>query len=266
MALARALECKPNSRDILVHLREHPATIIVDDIDQMLDLRNIEHFEVFFEIINQSPHQSHWILSMTKSNLDVIDKTFKARRLFGKIIDLHEVDLDECRDILLGRQRLSGLAIDYPHTFLSDLALKFGLSSNDEMFFRVLHEKSHGHIRHMIFLWLLSLKSCDGKSIDLSLEKVTDRGLPMIQEFSFPQKMILSQLYHFHFRSGRRLSRKLGVPQSIIDNELQYLEYCGLVQSRSVDRTTYEIPKHLVMPVGQELKKGGFVDESTHNI
>ena len=128
-----------------------------------------------------------------------------------------------------------------------------------KFFFRVLYERSHGHLRHLIYLWLLSLSHSDGKNINLSLSRTIDRGLPMIREFSILQKYILNELYCFHSLSVQSLSENLGVSYSIVDNETQYLEHCGLISPKGIDRTVFEIPSSLVVPVGSELKKEGIL-------
>ncbi len=259
--LSRALGVKNTNASILAALRKNGATIIIDNVDHLLNLKKLEQFERLFEIIKQSPHQAHWILSITKFNLDSLDRAFKIRSLFNKLIDLNEVDLTTSREIILGRHRLSGLSIDYPKTFMSDFAMRVGLSTEDEMFFRVLYERSHGQLRHLIYLWVLSLSGADGKQISLSLSRSIERGLPMIHEFSIIQKYILSELYCFHSMTVKTLSENLGVSYSIIDNETQYLEHCGLIASKGIDRSLFEIPNPLVTPVGSELKKEGILYE-----
>ena len=144
--------------------------------------------------------------------------------------------------------------------------MRLGLSTEDEMFFRVLFERSGGHLRHLIYLWLLSLKKSDGKSIELSMSKTLERGLPMIHEFSSIQKYILSELYSYHHLNLQCLSNDLGVSQSIVDNETQYLEHCGLLTPRGIDRNTFEIPDHLVHLVGFELKKEGILYEGLNQL
>ncbi|MEM7646991.1 MAG: hypothetical protein AAF203_08785, partial [Pseudomonadota bacterium] len=251
---------------ILNQLRKKSATIIVDNLDQMLDRKNLEDIEGFFEVIKQSPHHCHWILSITKFNLDSLDRSFKIRSLFNKLIDLNKMNLDICRDIILGRHRLSGLEIEYPKTFISDWAMKVGISTEDEMFFRVLYERSHGHLRHLIYLWLRSLKASDGKTVTLSMARTVERGLPMVHDFSVLQKYILSELYCYHSMNLNNLSENLGVSQSIVDNETQYLEHCGLLQTKGIDRNHFEIPSHLILPLGLELKKEGVLYEEFNQL
>lgn len=258
-ALAQALGCNVSTSSILNSLRKKTTTVIIDNVDQMLNKKKLQQFENLCDIIKQSPHQAHWILSITKFNLDSLDRAYKIRSLFNKLVDLNEVNLETCKEIILGRHRLSGLRIKYPKTFISDWAMRVGLSTEDEMFFRVLFERSHGHLRHLIYLWILSLKKSDGKSIELSMSKTIERGLPMIHEFSTLQKYLLNELYSYHHLSVQTLSDNLGVSYSIVDNETQYLEHCGLITTRGIDRSTFEIPNHLVQPIGFELKKEGIL-------
>ena len=261
--LAQVLGCKANVASVVSKLRRNPATVIIDNVDHMVNRHDLTQFEMLFEVIKQSPPKSHWVLSITKYNLDSLDQSFKIRSLFSKLIDLHEVGLDSAREIILGRHRLSGLEIEYPKTFISDFALKVGLSTEDEMYFRILFERSHGHLRHLVFLWLQSLQSSDGKTVELSLSKTVDRGLPMIQEFSFLQKYILNELYNYHHLSVHTMSQNLGVSYSIVDNETQYLEHCGLITPKGIDRSVFEIPNELILPVGVELKKEGILYEGS---
>ncbi|MCJ8275796.1 MAG: hypothetical protein MJK18_03065, partial [Bdellovibrionales bacterium] len=186
--LSRILSCKSSVSAIHKNLQKQSSTIIIDNIDHWLTKTNVAQFEDFLDIIKQSPHNCHWILSISKSNLDSFDKAFKMRSIFNKLIDLNETDLENSREIILGRHRLSGLDIEYPKTFVSDLAMRVGFSTEDEMCFRVLFERSGGHLRHLIYLWLLSLDSADGKSVKLSLSQGVDRGLPMVHDFSTLQK------------------------------------------------------------------------------
>ena len=88
----------------------------------------------------------------------------------------------------------------------------------------------------------------------------------MIHEFSLIQKYILHELYCYHSQSIQQMSRNLGVSYSIIDNETQYLEHCGLIVTKGIDRTVFEIPNSLVMPVGTELKKEGVLNEGFNNL
>ena len=264
--LARALGTKNNNAAILSSLRKNGATIIMDNVDHMLNKHRLDQFERLFEIIKQSPHKAHWILSITSFNLDPLDRAFKIRSLFNKLIDLNEINLETAKEIILGRHRLSGLDIHYPKTLVSDFAMKIGFSSEDEMFFRVLFERSHGHLRHLIYLWILSLDDSDGKSISLSLSRSVERGLPMIHEFSVLQKYVLHELYSMHVMSVQQMAENLGVSYSIIDNETQYLEHCGLITTKGIDRSVFEIENSLVMPVGAELKKEGILNEGYNNL
>jgi hypothetical protein len=258
--LSRILGVKNSNAAILSALRKTGATIIIDNIDHMLNRKKLEQFERFFDVVKQSPHKAHWVLSITKYNLDALDKAFKIRSLFNKLVDLNPVNLETSKEIIMGRHKLSGLDIEFPKTLVSDLALKVGLSTQDEMFFRVLYERSHGHLRHLIYLWILSLTESNGKQVELSLGRSIERGLPMIHEFSVLQKYILNELYCYHHLSVQTLSESLGVSYSIIDNEIQYLEHCGLLAPKGIDRTVFEIPNALVMPVGLELKKEGILN------
>lgn len=259
--LAEMLGVNDNNGAILSSLRKNGATIIIDNVDQMLHRHHLDQFERLFEIIKQSPHRAHWILSITKFNLEPLDRAFQIRSLFNKLIDLNAINLETAKEIILGRHRLSGLDINYPKTIISDFALKIGLSTEDEMFFRVLYERSHGELRHLIYLWILSLSGCDGKKISLSMSRSIERGLPMIHEFSVLQKYILNELYCYHNLSLQQLSGNLGVSFSIIDNETQYLEHCGLIATKGIDRNVFEIPNSLVTPIGMELKKEGLVND-----
>ncbi len=257
--LSRSLNTKNNAASIIATLRRKPATIIIDNVDQMLNRHHLDQFEALFEVINKSPNNTHWIVSLTRFNLESLNRAFKIRSLFSKIIDLNEINLEVAKEVILTRHRLSGLEVEFPKTFMSEFALKAGLSTEDEMFFRVLYERSHGHLRHLIYLWLRSLKSSDGKTIQLSMSKSIDRGLPMIHDFSFLQKQILNQLYCNHSLSVQKMSHTLGLSYSVVDNETQYLEQCHLIKSKGIDRSSFEIPNSLILPIGIELKKEGIL-------
>ena len=257
--MARTLNCNTNTISILQAMKKTSTTIIMDNADQLLNKRHLKDFEKLFDLICQSPQQVHWILSITKCNLETLDLAYGLRNLFSKIIDLDKLDFKSGMEIIFGRHRLSGLAIEYPKTFINNLALKLGLSTEDKMFFRVLFERSHGYVRHLIHLWLLSLISADSHSIKLSIERTTDWGMPMIHDFSNFQKHLLAQLYSHHHLNIQTLGNNLGTSPSVVNNDIRYMEQCGLVQSWSVDRTHFKIPNHLTTPVGQELKKEGII-------
>ncbi|MCB0378048.1 MAG: cation:proton antiporter [Bdellovibrionales bacterium] len=257
--LSKMLGCRNTHMGIINALKNQSTTIIVDNVDQWLSKSKLANFVEFLELVKQSPSQCHWLLSMTNTNFDGFDRAFKMRSIFNKIIDLNTTHPEVCKEVILSRHRLSGLKLVYPKTFVSDWALKFGFASEDEMFFRVLFERSGGHLRHMIYLWLMSMKKTDGKTIELSLHKGMDRGLPMIGELSLLQKYILSELYSYHRANLSLLSHDLGVSRSVMDNEVQYLEHAGLIVSRGIDRSLVEIPLHLAYMVGKELKKEGII-------
>ncbi len=262
--LARTLNCNTNTMSLLQAMKKTSTTIIMDNADQLLNMRHLQEFEKLFELICQSSHEVHWILSITKCNLEALDLSYGIRGLFSKIIDLDKLDFNSGREIIFGRHRLSGLTIEYPKTFINNWALKLGLSTEDEMFFRVLFERSHGYVRHILHLWLLSLVSADSNSLKVSMERTMEWGMPMIHDFSVPQKYLLGQLYSHHHMNIKSLSNSLGTSPSIINNEVRYMEQCGLVQSWGADRTHFKIPNHLVTPVGQELKKEGIIHENTN--
>ncbi len=257
--MARTLNCNVNTVSLLQAIKKTNTTIIMDNADQLLNKCHLNEFEKLFDLISQSPQQVHWILSITKCNLESLDLAYGIRNLFSKIIDLNKPDFRSGMEIVFGRHRLSGLAIHYPKTFINDLALKLGLSTEDEMFFRVLFERSRGYVRHLIHLWLLSLTSADSSSIKLSMERTMKGGMPMIHDFSISQKYLLAQLYSHHHLNTQTLSNNLGASPSIVNNDIRYLEQCGLIQSWSIDRTHFKIPNHLVTPVGRELKREGII-------
>ena len=265
-SLANALEVRPQISSILSALRKKQTTVIIDNFDQLIDKKNIAQTDALFEIIQQSEANNHWVLSLTKNNFYSLDRAFRFRSLFTKIIDLHEVPSKTSKNVLLCRHRLSGLGVDYPKGFIRDLSSKIGLATADQMFFRVLYERSHGHLRHLIYLWLLSIKKESTSSqVLLSSQQTLERGLPMIHEFSNLQKYILSELYSYHSLTLHRICDNLGVSLSNVDSEMQYLESCGLIRPRGMDRSQFEIPLHLVHPVGFELKNEGVLyDESQY--
>ena len=262
--IARTLSCNTNTVSLLQAMKKTSTTIIMDNADQLLNKRHLQEFEKLFDLICQSPQQVHWILSITKCNLESLDLAYGVRSLFSKIIDLNKLDFNSGMEIIFGRHRLSGLTIHYPKTFINNWALKLGLSTEDEMFFRVLFERSHGHVRHLIHLWLLSLISADSNSIKLSMERTMEWGMPMIHDFSVLQRYLLAQLYSHHHMNIQSLSNNLGTSPSVINNEIRYMEQCGLIQSWSADRTHFKIPNHLVTLVGQELKKEGILNENAN--
>ncbi len=73
-------------------------------------------------------------------------------------------------------------------------------------------------------------------------------------------------LYCYHSLNVQKLSENLGVSYSIIDNETQYMEHCGLLVTKGIDRSTFEIPSHLVYSVGSELKKEGILYEGFNQL
>lgn len=262
--LANALEVRPQISSILSALRKKQITVIIDNFDQLIDKKNLSQTDAFFEIIQQSEANNHWILSLTKNNFYPLDRAFRFRSLFTKIIDLHEIPSQTSKNVLLCRHRLSGVSVDYPKGFVRDLSSKIGLATADQMFFRVLYERSHGHLRHLIYLWLLSIKKQSTSSrVLLSSYQTLERGLPMVHEFSSLQKYILSELYSYHCLTIQRICDNLGVSLSTVDSELQYLESCSLIRARGMDRSQFEIPIHLVHPVGFELKKEGVLYEGS---
>ena len=261
LVLAQHLGCQKGAASILSVLRRQSTTIIIDNLELLLSRARIDDFMEFLDIIKQSPHQCHWIMSMTKCNFQQYDKAFKLRSLFSKIVDLDLMNLNTAHDVILSRHRLSGLEIGYPRSVWGDWSASVRLSDPQEMFFRLLQDRGHGHLRHTIYLWLLSLQSCDGKAIQLSTNMSAGGGLPFISELSLLQKFVLIQLYRFHKLSSAELSQLLGESQTVIHNELQYLEYSGLTQARGVDRQFHWIPDHLVYLIGQELWKEGLIDD-----
>ena len=259
--LAENLNVKNHKRSILAALGKERMVVIIDNVDQMLNRKHPAPFENLLEIMKRSSDQVHWVLSMTKYNLHTLDKVFSLRSVFNQLIDLHDIDLETAKEIILGRHRFSGLEIDFPKTLMGDLALKMGVSTENEMFFRVLYERSGGHLRHLIYLWVLSLSGFDGKRIQLSLEQSLNQGLPMVHEFSVLQKYILHELYCFHAQSLEALSQSLGVSPPVLENEIQYLEQCTLISTRGLGAKRFEIPHHLLVPLGHELKKEGLLYE-----
>ena len=262
--LARTLNCNTDKVSLLQALKKTNATIIMDNADQMVNKKCLEDFEKLFELICHSPKETHWILSITKCNMENLDKAYGIQSLFSKIIDLNRLDFKSGKDIVFSRHRLSGLKIYYPKTFLSSWILKLGLSVEDEMFFRVLFERSKGSIRHLIYLWLMSLESASPNSIKLSIERTTPWGMPVFETFTTLQKYILGQFYSYHSMGIESLGNNLGTTPSTIINELRYMEECGLVKRLGPDRTVFKIPNHLVTPVGEELKKEGILYEEIY--
>ncbi len=263
-SLANALEVRPQISSILSALRKKQTAVIIDNFDHLIDKKNLAQTDALFEIIQQSEANNHWILSLTKNNFYPLDRAFRFRSLFTKIIDLHEVPSKVSKNVLLCRHRLSGVSVEYPKGFVRDISSKIGLATADQMFFRVLYERSHGHLRHLIYLWLLSIKKESTSSqVLLSSQQTLERGLPMVHEFSNLQKYILSELYSHHYLTLQRLCDNLGVSLSTVDSEIQYLESCGLIRPRGMDRSQFEIPLHLVHPVGYELKKEGVLYEAS---
>jgi hypothetical protein len=254
-SLGQQLNGSSSMGSLQAALRKKSTTVIIDNFDQLIDKKNLAETEMFLELVKQSSDNNHWILSMTKSNFQSLDRAFRIRSLFNKLIDLQDIPLTISRDILLSRHRLSGLGQTYPKGVLRDWIARVGISNSEDMFFRLLQQRSHGHLRHLIYLWLRSIQSVNNNEISFSPQNTLERGLPMIHDLSLIQKYILSETFANHQSNIYRLAEGLGASLSIIDNEVQYLENCGLMQSRGVDRTSFEIPLHLIYPVGVELKK-----------
>jgi len=259
--LAEQLSAPRKFTGLLRNLREHPTTIIIDNIDHWLQHGSVEKFIEFLQVVKESPSNCNWIFSMTKCNFSNFESAFKVRSIFNKLIDLNAAGEDITKEMILSRHRLSGMGIQFPQNFAGDIALKLGFSDPGELFFKVLHDRAQGHLRHTIFLWLASLKKAQEKKVSISFDKGIDRGLPFLSELSETQKFILAQVYRYHRRSINDISKMLGTNASIVTNDAQYLEAAGLITSRGIERNFLELETNLVHLVGRELKRQGLIHE-----
>jgi len=258
--LARLLDAPNSKGGIMRKLRRQSTAIVIDNIDHWVNKLHLDEFHEFLQVVKDSPHNCHWLFSMTKDNFFRYEKAFGLKSTFSKILDLNSCTESVSKEVLRSRHRLSGLNADYPSTLISDYLDRLQLSEPGGLFIKSLHGRSKGNLRHLIYLWLKALGPSDGKSLPLNFDHSLSKGLPFFSEFSSFQKIMLAEIYKNHKINFKKLSQHLGATVPSITNEARYLGQAGLLLETPLGHAQAELDPTLTYLVGQGLRKEGILN------
>jgi hypothetical protein len=170
---------------------------IVEDL-HFLFLRTIDGIDLvekFLLLISQTQSKVFWIVSIGSYSWSFLDRLISIDRYFHHLIFLSQLEVDQIREIILKRHRISGYGLEFlpDESLANDRRFKkirdFEAQQEflDKAFFKELHQITKGNISVAFLLWQLSVE-------EFRKDKVLIRS-NMILETSFLNDLPEDELF-----------------------------------------------------------------------
>lgn len=231
-------------------------TVLVDDLEQWIspDLAGLAELERFLELVVRTSETAFWIVTLESSALNLFEELMPVTHAFGLLVRLEPLDLDELRQVIEERHRISGRALRHASAPLSAIRNRLPGLSDHDVTWRVLAGLSDGNLSRALSLWLQSARLEPDDGIEISVQRILQAASPFVGWLQHRDQALLAQLTRFGPLRQSRLSQLLGLGRSDIVRRLAFLRAAGLVEGGHVEQEPARIPTLLKPTVLQGLK------------
>lgn len=228
-ALNEATNQKGSSEEILGSLEIH-SVILLDDLELWWEKSDCggEILEFIFNLISKFNSRIIFILSANTASLEVIRKQFQIDYLFIQSIGLNPMNSGALEDIILFRHRTSGFDLQIDKSSVKGI----NMSVQAKIFNRIFRF-SRGNSGAALHCWVASIIGFKDEVITVkSIRNVDDTVLSSLPSEA---KVILLQLLLHKRASVDKLQRITLLPMGKLQEILDYLIRCGLINRKAGD-------------------------------
>lgn len=251
-ALAAELGCSPQPQAISLKLKAHRHVIMVDGLEHWLlpSPNSLDTLKRWFELMSTSP-ETFWIVSLNTPAHRIIDAVYPLDRLFTHHVKLQSASWSLVKELILSRQRFSGMDFEPPSINLSTrMRQVFGRINAEEAYFRELSRTSGQDLRMAIYGHLRAAYSKDEDTI--GGRSPHEQSVPYLNQLTEEELTLLAMLLTYGQTHQDDIIKAMVIPeqQGILITER--LRFIGLVQE-GIEPGVILIPPHLRGAICREL-------------
>ena len=251
--LARQIGSSHGIRDILINISKEPTTVIIDNMDHWWSPGSHDDVARLMEIIAKSGPAVNWIASVDSFNYKLFTQAFSIRSLFHRVEMLQPLNHKQLEDVILHRNELSGLEVEYSRGFGIKAFDKIWHSGPQEIYFELLKGASGGNIRSAVQHWVQSIDWIDNREVRVHIPRIAAPNLGFLESFNYESLLILKELYRFGPRSVRQLIQETHIRDSVLAREVESLRQSGLVVNKSRDGHIVQVDPMIKYYLGEQL-------------
>ena len=251
--LARQIGSSNSTRDILINIAKKPTTVIMDNMDHWWSPGSHDDVSRLMEIIARSGPAVNWIASVDSFNYKLFTQAFSIRSLFHRVEMLQPLNHKQMEEVILHRNELSGLDVEYTRGFGVKLFDRVWHSGPQEIYFEILKSASGGNIRSAVQHWVQSIDWIDNREVRVHIPRIAAPNLGFLESFNYESLLILKELYRFGPRSVRQLIQETHIRDNVLAREVESLRQSGLVVNKSRDGHIVQVDPMIKYYLGEQL-------------
>jgi hypothetical protein len=265
MALAAELQCDPIPGDVRAGLASEPTSVLVDDLEQWFlpDTDGLQELERILDIVLTTRHVAFWAMTMSEDALSIVDPIFALRQAFGRVINLGALDADALAHVIETRNKVSGLAIEYPRIRFAGLFGDRQDEANRQAYYRNLARTSRGNLQAALRVWHRDIELGEGDVVRPRLRSNVLTGPRFLSQLHPHAVAIVVQGMRFGVVEVEHLRRTLGISRGEINRHLAFLRAAGILQRRSAFSGGLRISPAVQPTIVDTLSDAGALRRST---
>lgn len=255
-ALGVSLGVAPSVGSIARTLGATKTTILVDDLEQWIspDLAGVLALERFLDLVVRTSETAFWIVTVESSAFALFEELMPLAHAFSLLVRLEPLSVDELRQAIEERHRISGRMLHHASAPLSAIRNRLPGLADHDVSWRVLGGLSDGNLSRALSLWLQSAVLLPGGGIEIGVQRLLKAALPYVGWLHPKDQAVLAQLTRFGPMRQSRLAQLLGFGRPDIVRRLAFLRAAGLIEGGQVEQDPARIPILLRPTVLQGLR------------
>lgn len=253
-AVANELSAAPDARSLAGALKSKTTIVLIDDLEHYVlpTPAGVEELNRFLHLVMATSSFTHWVASISKSALALLDELAPVSASFGRRFPLGRLGYKEIRDVIETRTTLSGFTVE--HEQREVLGRTWRTKKTAEDYYRTIARVSEGNLRAAL---LTHVRNIEVLSDNTLLARIPEgASIPFGEQIPPDCLAVLGMLLRFGPLTQADIAEGLAVSHAEVAASILPLEDAGLVhRSRRVERIA--IPEYLEKAVAAALSRQG---------
>ncbi|MEZ4452814.1 MAG: cation:proton antiporter [Nannocystaceae bacterium] len=256
-AIADELRCAPDLVELRVALRATRTAIVIDDIESWIrpDPPGIREFARFLDVMIATRGEAFWIAAIDEDSLGLVDPILALRQAFQRVIHLGPVDAETLGRVMEIRNRVSGLAINYPARRMGRL-LRRRADAPRRLYYRGLARRSQGNLRGALRAWFHDA-TVSGDTVTPAPRASVAEAVRFLDQIHPHALAIVVQAARFRDLAVEPLAATLRLPEAEVARHLAFLESAGFIEDQPNSYGVKRIPPDVQPTVVDALRRAG---------
>ncbi len=233
-ALASELQCEPRPGEVRATLADERTAIVVDDLESWCspDVVGIRDLSVILDLIVGTRHVAFWAVSISEDALALVDPAVAVRQAFGRVISLAPLDAEALCRVVEARNRVSGLAIEYPRGRWASLLGQRRIEVSRSHYYRNLQRTSAGNLRAALRAWHRDIEPLSDDAIRPQTRSHVLHRSRFLDQLHPHAVGLVVQVVRFGATDVETLARTLALSRAEVGRHVAFLRAAGILETR----------------------------------